>query len=335
MWIPSEVLLSTALALSGPNPATLLALTATGTSASTPTKNDIRILDATRPATAVISASCRFTMARVISGFVVESSGALLTTVSAFCDKGNTHINFSGGAFQELTPRGQHEISVRGVDGKLDLVLLQVTAPHDAFPFLRLADSDHVKPGDRWLFHERRNLQPMTTGTIPRTESIEGIGVWRLKLPDADEGQPLLDERGDVIGIVVQSDTHTAIVLPINAAKPLLSSHESLSPYEALVMLGSPTYGDGVDEFSDDATATRLDRDLYRVVVKSDYYGKAHRTYRIQTLDCGLSGKGNRAVLTLYASERRAERFPKKLAPVVGHLFFPGGFCYIRSNKEE
>lgn len=335
MQHPAAVLLLALVAIAVPDPLTPLALAAGEANASPATAGQIRIAKATWPATARISTSCRFVMAEGTTGFVVDPSGAVLTTLSALCDKGNTGINFSGGGFQELTPRGVHELKVRGFDEKLGLVLLQITIPHEPFASLRLADSDRVKPGDTWVWSEWQQDTQVKAGTIPRLESIQGIGVWRLQLPGADKGEPLLDERGDVIGIVMGRDRSkkgTAIVLPINAAKALLGSHENLSPYQVLVRLGIPTFGDGAREVSFDANATKVDRDRYRVVVKS--YGETS-TYLIETVDCKLSGKGSKAVLTLFDPDRRAERFPKELAPVVGHLFTPGGLCYIRSSKEE
>ena len=145
------------------------------------------------------------------SGFVIDTEGHILT---------NAHV--VDGAQGEITVSFSNEekvvAKVIGVDNATDVALLKVDVPASALTVIPLGDSDKQQVGDAVVaignpFGQDRTV---TSGIIsavaraiqaPNGFSIKGALQTDAAINHGNSGGPLLDMRGQVIGINSQIDT--------------------------------------------------------------------------------------------------------------------------------
>lgn len=166
---------------------------------------------ADRSASVVSIATRAITPERLLSGdtgmsngFVAGADGLIVTSAAAV--SGATRLRVALGDGEA------HDAVVAGTDPVHGLVALRAVGAHDLtpLPFARRA----ARPGDAVLLLSRPPLRPLgiIPGTVVSTGETLATGVdadptangaMRLSLaaPGGGEGAPLIDERGDVIGV--------------------------------------------------------------------------------------------------------------------------------------
>ena len=161
------------------------------------------------------------------SGFVVRDDGTIAT---------NLHLISGASEAVIVLPDGREldDIEVIAADAERDLVLLRSTGA--SLPPLLLGDSDDVTPGERVIaIGNAEELEDaISDGLLSAVREIgDGLQVLQLSadLSPAASGGPLLNERGDVIGVatlVISQGQSLSFAIPVNALKPLLSNHEGI-----------------------------------------------------------------------------------------------------------
>ena len=161
------------------------------------------------------------------SGFVVRDDGTIAT---------NLHLVSGASEAVIVLPDGQEidDIEVLAADADHDLVLLRGTGAK--LPSLTLDDSDDVTPGERVV---AVGSSPEPEGVVSEgllnavREIAEGLHVLQIsaELTDEASGGPLLNERGQVIGVatlVVSQGKNLSFAIPANAIRPLLDNQEGV-----------------------------------------------------------------------------------------------------------
>src|SRR5690242_17702434 len=164
------------------------------------------------------------------SGFIINPDGRILT---------NFHV-VSGTAQLTVTlnDKKTYKASVLGTDRRNDLALIQISTGRK-LPSLPLGDSDHLVVGQKAIAIGNPFGQfggTMTVGVVSaldrsiRTEegrAMEGMVQTDAAINPGNSGGPLLDSRGNVIGINTliygsQGNIGLGFALPINRAKAML-----------------------------------------------------------------------------------------------------------------
>lgn len=160
------------------------------------------------------------------SGFIVDPSGIVLT---------NAHVVNSADTVTVILRDGRtFQGEVKGVDDTLDLAVVKIEG--DDLPVAPLGSSDTVKVGD-WAIAVGNPLgldNTVTLGiisTLNRSSSQVGIPDKRIDFIQTDaainpgnSGGPLLNERGEVIGIntAIRADAEgIGFAIPIDTAKEI------------------------------------------------------------------------------------------------------------------
>ena len=161
------------------------------------------------------------------TGFFINADGYAIT---------NFHVIENATSIEVVTDNNKtYPARVVGSDERTDLALLKVDAP-TRLPFVRLADSDKVRPGD-WVIAIGNPLglsQSVTAGIVSATgrrdvhpdgrELYEDFIQTDASINPGNSGGPLLDIYGNVIGVnsaVARANT-IGFAIPINVAKTLL-----------------------------------------------------------------------------------------------------------------
>jgi S1-C subfamily serine protease len=165
------------------------------------------------------------------SGFVIDKAGHVVT---------NYHV-VAGARAVEVSFSNNESVKARivGTDPSTDVAVLKVDAHSRALTPLRLGNSDAVHVGDSVvaignpLGYERT----VTTGIVsalqrviqaPNTYSIDHVIQTDAALNKGNSGGPLLDARGDVIGVnsqiatadaAAQGNVGIGFAVPINTVK--------------------------------------------------------------------------------------------------------------------
>jgi S1-C subfamily serine protease len=138
------------------------------------------------------------------SGFVIDERGYLVTNQHVVEDADSVSVRFSSGA--------REEAEVVGEDPSTDVAVLSVNAPEESLKPLTLGDSDSVGVGDPVIaIGNPLNVGiSVTTGIVsglgrpidaPNGYTISGAVQTDAALSSGNSGGPLLDSRGEVIGI--------------------------------------------------------------------------------------------------------------------------------------
>lgn len=160
------------------------------------------------------------------SGFVINSAGQILTNAHVVDEADTVTVSFRDG---RILPG-----KVLGKDPVTDVAVIQVQA--EDLPTVTLGDSDRVRHG-QWAIAIGNPLglqETVTVGVISGTErSSADIGIPDKRVgfiqTDAainpgNSGGPLLNARGDVIGIntaILQGSQGLGFAIPINTAQKI------------------------------------------------------------------------------------------------------------------
>jgi S1-C subfamily serine protease len=144
------------------------------------------------------------------SGFVIDKSGHIVTNYHVVQGAAKIEVSFSN--------QTSYKASVVGVDPSTDLAVLKVDAPARALTPLPLADSDRVQVGDEVVAIgnpfglDRTATAGIVSAIQRRIQAPTGFPIDHAIQTDApinhgNSGGPLIDARGDVIGVNSQIET--------------------------------------------------------------------------------------------------------------------------------
>jgi hypothetical protein len=191
--------------------------------------------------TVVVIRSAKASGEGTASGFIVESSGAIVTSLHVIEGARAVAVKLANGDVYD-------RITVRAFDARKDLAIIQV--PGFNLPAAELADSDGVQAGQPVVLigNPLGVLEgSASAGIVSGVRAIDGSG-FRVIQTDAaanpgNSGGPLVDSAGRVIGVLsfkLRGSESLNFVIPINYVRGLLSSSpESLSLGELAKRLDS------------------------------------------------------------------------------------------------
>jgi serine protease Do len=173
------------------------------------------------------------------SGFIVSSDGVIAT---------NKHVVSDIDAFYTvLTNDGKkYDAVVLARDPNQDLAIIKISG--DNFSVLKLGDSDSIKLGQTAIaignaLGEFRNTVSVGTvsglfrdivasdGRTGESEKIEGLVQTDAAINSGNSGGPLLNLKGEVIGInvaTVSGAENIGFAIPINKAKEAVRTAQNL-----------------------------------------------------------------------------------------------------------
>ncbi len=165
------------------------------------------------------------------SGFLISPDGFILTNYHVVEDSDSIQVTLEGG-------RG-YKAEVRGKDPSIDLALLKIEPAGEPLPTLPLGDSEALRVGE-WVIAIGNPLefdQTVTVGVVSGKERrvplrSTDIAVVSFIQTDAainfgNSGGPLLDARGNVVGINTAINRQflaegIGFALPINQARAVV-----------------------------------------------------------------------------------------------------------------
>jgi len=173
------------------------------------------------------------------TGFVVSSAGLIVTNEHVIDGANSVTVSLPNGTTRRATVVGQ--------DRPADLALLRVDPGKSRLKALRFADSDAVQIGDTtFAIGNPFGLNgTLTSGIVSATgrtiDAPDGAAIGNVIQTDAalnpgNSGGPLLDARGDVIGVNSQiespnsgrdsqgSNTGVGFAIPANTVKHVVAS---------------------------------------------------------------------------------------------------------------
>lgn len=168
------------------------------------------------------------------SGFLISEDGRILTNNHVVQGR-NPEIHVI------LADKTTYKGKLLGRDERNDLALLQIE-PKKKLPFLRLGDSDAIQVGQKVIaignpFGFDGTLTTGVVSALGRTirvneEEREGMIQTDAAINPGNSGGPLMDSRGNVIGINTmiygtQGNIGIGFAMPINRAKAMLDEFES------------------------------------------------------------------------------------------------------------
>jgi S1-C subfamily serine protease len=179
------------------------------------------------------------------SGFVIDEGGYIVTNQHIVDDAEAVSVRFSSGA--------REEAEVVGEDPSTDTAVLRVNAPKEALKPLTLGDSDTVGVGDPVIaIGNPLNVGiSVTTGIVsgtgrpipaPNRYTINGAVQTDAALSSGNSGGPLLDARGEVIGVNSQTAASGfgVVAQGVNFAVPI---NTVKSAVEQLIETGRVEHG--------------------------------------------------------------------------------------------
>ena len=177
------------------------------------------------------------------SGFVISDEGEILT---------NTHVVSTGGegngggqpkeaeqVFVEFSDRNRVPAEIRGIDPDADLALLEVDPEGLDLHSLKVSDRDDYAVGEPVAaigspFGERQSLSTGIVSAVDRSiQSLTAFSIDNAIQTDAsinpgNSGGPLLDSKGEVIGVNQQIETQSGSNSGVGFAIPATAIRFSL-----------------------------------------------------------------------------------------------------------
>ncbi|TSC59704.1 MAG: hypothetical protein LiPW15_724 [Parcubacteria group bacterium LiPW_15] len=168
------------------------------------------------------------------SGFIITSEGLIITNKHVASDKTASYTVF--------TSEGEkHEATIVAIDPTQDLAVLKISG--NGFPTVTLGDSDSIELGQTAIaignaLGEFRNTVSVgvisglsrtitASGSSVGAETLAGVIQTDAAINPGNSGGPLLNLRGEVIGIntAMANDAQSiGFAIPINRAKRAISS---------------------------------------------------------------------------------------------------------------
>jgi putative serine protease PepD len=144
------------------------------------------------------------------SGFVIDSDGHVVTNEHVVDDSSSVRVRFSDGS--------SYSASVVGTDSSTDLAVLKVNAPASKLHPLTLGDSSSLHVGDGVVaIGSPFGLEGSVTSGIvsalgrhidaPNGFTIDGAIQTDAAINHGNSGGPLLDLRGEVVGVTSQIES--------------------------------------------------------------------------------------------------------------------------------
>ena len=165
------------------------------------------------------------------SGVIISSNGLVITTFARVVQKKEVQI-------MVFSRRHEYTADVLAIDQQTDLALLKIRG-NESFTAAILGDSDFVETGDLIFaignpFGFSRTVTMGIISSSRRQLQVEGVLYPNLLQTDAaindgDAGGPLINVRGEVVGITVayyipgNHFSGIGFAIPINDAKRLLN----------------------------------------------------------------------------------------------------------------
>jgi S1-C subfamily serine protease len=166
------------------------------------------------------------------SGFVIDKAGHIVTNFHVVENAEKVEVNFSG---DDRVPA-----RVVGTDPSTDVAVLKIDAQAQALTPLPLGNSDAVRVGDAVVaignpFGLERTVTAGIVSALQRKiEAPNGFAIDKAIQTDApinhgNSGGPLLNSRGEVIGINSQIESESGgnvgigFAVPINTVKEVVS----------------------------------------------------------------------------------------------------------------
>ncbi len=161
---------------------------------------------------------------RIGAGFTYTPDGQIVTTYNLV--NGGTYVKI------KVNDKEYVPLAIYKIDRRRDVVVYKIDGNN--LPFLAIANSDYVKVGDRvFTIGNPKGFERSFSEGIISAKRDFGAGkiYFQFTGPTAEgmEGSPLLNENGDVIGIIssrsyMEKDLNFAI--QINSIKEILESKE-------------------------------------------------------------------------------------------------------------
>jgi S1-C subfamily serine protease len=166
------------------------------------------------------------------SGFVVDKDGYIVTNYHVIEDAQEVEVNFSG---DDRVPA-----KVVGSDPSTDLAVLKIGTQARALTPLPLGNSDAVRVGDAVVaignpFGLERSVTAGIVSalqrdiTAPNGYTIDKVIQTDAPINHGNSGGPLLDARGEVIGVNSQIESETGgnvgigFAVPVNTVKEVVA----------------------------------------------------------------------------------------------------------------
>ena len=176
------------------------------------------------------------------SGFLIDDQGHILTNNHVIAQADKLEVTLSDGS--------TYQAKLIGRDSRFDLAVLQAEIPADKLRAVKLGDSDQLQVGEQVVaIGNPYGLDgTVTTGVVssrrPLVSEPQGDGVLvnaiqtDTSINPGNSGGPLLNSRGEVIGVTTlglmpnggQAGLNFAI--PINAAKKILADLKATGAYK-------------------------------------------------------------------------------------------------------
>ena len=144
------------------------------------------------------------------SGFVFDKAGYIITNYHVIAGAGSIQVTFSNNQSIDAT--------LVGSDPSTDIAVLKVNTTASALTTLTLGDSDHVQVGDAVIaignpFGLSRSVTAGIVSalqrqiTAPNEYAIDHVIQTDAAINHGNSGGPLLNARGEVIGVNAQIET--------------------------------------------------------------------------------------------------------------------------------
>jgi len=194
-----------------------------------------KIVEQVKPSLVKITQLGRDGVEGLGSGFVISADGLIVT---------NMHVVGQGRRLQvEMSDGRSFEVkAVHASDYHLDLAVLRVDAT-DLKP-LALGDSDAVKQGQPivGLGNPEGLTFSVVQGVVSAIREVENLPMIQVAMPieRGNSGGPLLDRKGNVLGILTLKSMRTenlGFATPVNTLKKLMEKPNTV-PMERWLTLG-------------------------------------------------------------------------------------------------
>jgi len=162
---------------------------------------------------------------RTASGFVATARGHLVTSLHAVAGARVIHAVMADGVRAEV-------VQVAALDERRDLAVLRLPLP-DIAPPLPLPRTPLPGEGDT-VYLLRAMAGPAPEVRSQQVRAVQVLGDWLTlleltrTLPEESSGGPVLDERGDVVGVATAALANgraLGLVIPTRYVAPLLQGH--------------------------------------------------------------------------------------------------------------